>query len=116
MLNGQKCRLDLPRPQLALYGSGIAQRGRGKDDSLLPAPMGYRRGPHTGGVYDVSPKGRQRRLAEHLVDRSHRGGVRRRRPPPWTLGQKALLVMSLAFIFAAMILAVAIFLLVRQLP
>jgi hypothetical protein len=32
------------------------------------------------------------------------------------LGQKALLVMSLAFIFAAMILAVAIFLLVRQLP
>jgi hypothetical protein len=64
----------------------------------------------------VSPKGRQRRLAEHLVDRSHRGVVRRRRPPPWTPGQKALLVMSLASIFAAIILAVAIFLLVRQLP
>jgi hypothetical protein len=49
----------------------------------------------------MSPKGGQRRLAEHLVDRSHRAVVRKRRSPPWTSGQKALLVMTLASIFPA---------------
>jgi hypothetical protein len=60
----------------------------------------------------VGPKERERRLAKHLVDRSHRGvSVRRRRHPPWTLGEKDVLVLSLAFIFAAMVLAVVMFLL-----
>jgi hypothetical protein len=63
-----------------------------------------------GGVY-VRPKGRELRLAKHLVDRSHRGVVvRRRRPPPWTLGEKAALVLCLAFIFAAAVLTVLLFL------
>lgn len=67
------------------------------------------------GVY-VGPKERERRLAEQRVDRSHRRGVssrgqrRGRRPPPWTLGEKAALVLSLAFIFAGVVLTVLLFL------
>jgi hypothetical protein len=54
----------------------------------------------------VSPKRSKRRLATHLVDRSHRGvAVRQCRPPPWTPGEKAALVLSLTFIFAAVALA-----------
>jgi hypothetical protein len=60
----------------------------------------------------VGPKERERRLAKHLVDRSHRGVVvRKRRLPPWTLGEKAALIVSLAFIFAGMVLAVVLFVL-----
>ena len=62
----------------------------------------------------VGPKERERRLAKHPVDRSHRRRgvvVRRRRLPPWTLGEKAALVMSLAFIFAGMVLAAVVFVL-----
>jgi hypothetical protein len=64
----------------------------------------------------VSPKERKRRLAKQRVDRSHRGVVvrgvvvRQRRPPPWTPGEKAVLVLSLAFIFAAMALTLAMLL------
>jgi hypothetical protein len=77
-----------------------------------------RRGPRTEGVDNVGPKGRERRLAIHLVDRSHRGVVvvRRRRPPPWTMGEKAVLVLSLAFILAGMVLAVVIFVPEHPLP
>jgi len=63
----------------------------------------------------MSPKERERRL-EQRVDRSHRRGVsnrgqrRGRRPPPWTMGEKAALVLSLAFIFAAVVLTVLLFL------
>jgi hypothetical protein len=58
----------------------------------------------------VGPKERERRLAKHLVDRNHRrrGVVRKRRSPPWTFGEKAALVVSLAFIFAGMVLAVVV--------
>jgi hypothetical protein len=62
----------------------------------------------------VGPKERERRLAEHLVDRSHRRRglvVRKRRLPPWTLGEKEALVVSLAFIFAGMVLAAVVFVL-----
>ena len=62
----------------------------------------------------VGPKERERRLAKHLVDRSHRRKglvVRRRRLPPWTLGEKAALVVSFAFIFAGMVLAAVVFVL-----
>ena len=62
----------------------------------------------------VGPKERERRLAKHPVDRSHRRRgvvVRKRRLPPWTLGEKAALVMSLAFIFAGMVLAAVVFVL-----
>jgi hypothetical protein len=63
----------------------------------------------------MSPKERERRL-EQRVDRSHRRGVssrgqrRGRRPTPWTMGEKAALVLSLAFIFAAVVLTVLLFL------
>jgi type VI protein secretion system component VasF len=63
----------------------------------------------------MSPKERER-LLEQRVDRSHRRGVssrgqrRGRRPPPWTMGEKAALVLSLAFIFAAAVLTVLLFL------
>jgi hypothetical protein len=59
----------------------------------------------------VGPKERERRLAKQRVDRSHRGVVvvRHRRPPPWTLGEKAVLVLSLAFSFAGTALAVVMF-------
>ena len=58
----------------------------------------------------VGPKERKRRLAKHLVDRSHRGVVvRRRRPPPWTIGEKDVLVLILALIFAGVVLTVVLF-------
>ena len=64
---------------------------------------------HVEGDNKVSPKERKRRLAKHLVDRNHRGVVLRyRRPPSWTLGEKAALVLSLAFIFAAVVLTLAL--------
>ena len=57
----------------------------------------------------VGPKERERRLAKQRVDRSHRGGVvRQRRSPPWTMGEKDVLVLSLAFIFAGMVLAIVV--------
>jgi hypothetical protein len=69
----------------------------------------------------VEPKGRERRLARQRVDRSHRGVVvrgvvvrgvvvRQRRPPPLTPGEKAVLVLSLACIFAAVALALVMLL------
>jgi hypothetical protein len=64
----------------------------------------------------VEPKGRERRLARQRVDRSHRGVVvrgvvvRQRRPPQLTPGEKAVLVLSLAFIFAAVALALVMLL------
>jgi hypothetical protein len=64
------------------------------------------------GVNKVSPKERERRLAKQRVDRSHRGVVvRLRRPPPWTMGEKDVLVLSIAFIFAAVVLALVMFVL-----
>ena len=58
----------------------------------------------------VGPKERERRLAKQREDRSHRGVVvRQRRSPPWTIGEKAVLVLSLAFLFAAaMVLGVVL--------
>jgi hypothetical protein len=64
------------------------------------------------GANKVRPRERERRLAKQRVDRSHRGiVVRQRRPPPWTLGEKDVLVLSLAFIFAGVILAILFFVL-----
>jgi hypothetical protein len=64
-------------------------------------------GAQVEGVH-VGPIERERRLAKHLVDRSHRGvAVRQRRPPSGTLGEEAALVLSLAFIFAAVALTLA---------
>ena len=62
----------------------------------------------------MGPKERERRLAEQRVDRSHRRragilGSRRRRP--WTREKKAELVLSLALVFAAIILVVVPFVL-----
>ena len=68
------------------------------------------------GGNHVGPKERERRLARQRVDRSHRGVVvrgvvvRQRRPPPLTPGEKAMLVLSLAFIFAAVALALVMLL------
>jgi hypothetical protein len=61
----------------------------------------------------VGPKERERRLVEQRVDRSHRrtSGRGRRRPPPWTMGEKDVLVLTLAFIFAGIVLAIVMFLL-----
>jgi hypothetical protein len=61
----------------------------------------------------VGPKERERRLAKQRVDRSHRGVVvvRHRRPPPWTRGEMDVLVLSLAFIFAGVVLAILLFVL-----
>jgi hypothetical protein len=60
----------------------------------------------------VRPQERERRLTKQRVDRSHRGvAVRQFRPPPWTIGEKAVLVLSLAFIFAGVVLAVVLFVL-----
>jgi hypothetical protein len=59
----------------------------------------------------VGPKERERRLAYQQVDRSHRGvAVRRRRPSPRTIVEEAVLVLSLAFICAGVVLAVLMFL------
>ena len=60
----------------------------------------------------VGPKERKRRLAKQRVDRSHRRVVdRQHRPPPWTSGEKAALVLCLALIFAAVVLTVVLFVL-----
>jgi hypothetical protein len=57
----------------------------------------------------VGPKERKRRLAKQRVDRSHRGVfVRQHRPPALTRGEKAVVVLSLAFLFAAMVLGVVL--------
>jgi len=71
-----------------------------------------REGPYVEGV-SVGPKERERRLANQRVDRSHRrrGGIsrgrrRRRQSPLWTLGEKDALVLSLALIFAEVVLVV----------
>jgi hypothetical protein len=54
----------------------------------------------------VGPKERKRRLAKQRVDRSHRtrGNRRVHRRTPWTRGEKAVLVLSFAFLFASMVL------------
>jgi hypothetical protein len=64
------------------------------------------------GVY-VGPKERERWFAKQRVDRSHRGrhGRRGRRPPPWTREKRAELVLSLALLFASVILLVVPFVL-----
>ena len=60
----------------------------------------------------MGPKERERRLAKHLVDRSHRrrNGLRRRRPPAWTKGEKAALVVCLSVLCAEEVLAVVMLL------
>ena len=75
-------------------------------------------GANTEGA-TVRPQERERRLAEQRVDRSHRrrGGIRgQRRPRPWTRGKKAELVLSLALLFAAVILVVVPFVLPTWIP
>ena len=68
-------------------------------------------GTHAEGV-TVGPRERERRFVKQRVDRSHRGVVvRQRRSPPWTRGEKAVLILSLALLFAAMVLAVVLFVL-----
>jgi hypothetical protein len=64
-----------------------------------------RGGPYVEGVA-VGPKERKRRLAKQRVDRSHRrkGNRRGHRRPMWTRGEKAVLVLSFAFLFASMVL------------
>jgi hypothetical protein len=58
----------------------------------------------------VGPKERKRRLAKQRVDLSHRRVVVcQHRPPPWTIGEKAALVLCLALIFAAVVLTVVLF-------
>jgi hypothetical protein len=58
---------------------------------------------------NVRPQERERRLTKQRVDRSHRGvAVRQSRPTPWTLGEKDVLVLSCAFIFAGVVLAVVL--------
>jgi hypothetical protein len=67
----------------------------------------------------VGPKERERRRAKQRVDRSHRGVVvvvREQRPPPWTRGEASVLVLSLTFIFAALVLTVLLFLPFVSLP
>ncbi len=64
------------------------------------------------GANNVGPKEREPRLANQRVDRSHRRRYgRRRRRLPWTRGEKAVLVLCLALIFAGVILAILLFLL-----
>ena len=73
-----------------------------------------RMGAASGEGVLMGPKERERRLAKQRVDRSHRtrGRVGRyHRPPPWTLGEKDALVLILAFIFAAAVLTVVLFVL-----
>ena len=58
----------------------------------------------------MGPKERKRRLAKQRVDRSHRRVlVRQQRTPPWTIGEKAALVLCLAFILAGVVLTVLLF-------
>ena len=60
----------------------------------------------------VGPKERKRRLAKQRVDRSHRRVIDgQHRTPPWTRRKKAELVLSLALIFASVILVVVPFVL-----
>ena len=60
----------------------------------------------------VGPKEREPRLANQRVDRSHRrGGSRRQRPPRWTKGEKALLVLVVALFVAEVVLTVVGFML-----
>ncbi len=62
----------------------------------------------------VGPKERERQLAEQRPDRSHRrrDGIRgRRQARPWTRKKQAELVLSLALLFASVILAVVPFVL-----
>jgi hypothetical protein len=97
-------------------GSGADAHTRSNEVAVSRAPWGRDRflctweGPYAEGVLNVGPKERERRLAEQRVDRSHRrtGGRRQRRPPPWTLGEKVVLDLSLAFIFAGVVLAVVL--------
>ena len=92
-----------PRETLRSPRTGGEGPGRGK---ILP-----RERPGVEGAI-LGSKERERQLAEQRVDRSHRrrSGIQdRRRPPPWTRGEKAGLVLSLAFIDAAVILAVVLF-------
>jgi hypothetical protein len=59
-----------------------------------------------GGNNDVvGPTERERRLAGQRPDCRHRRGavVSKRRPPQWTRGEKAVLVLILALIFAAVV-------------
>ncbi len=57
----------------------------------------------------VGSKERERWLAYQRVDRSHRGvAVRQRRPSPWTMREKDVLVLSLGFIFAGVVLVVVL--------
>ncbi len=68
-------------------------------------------GANTEGA-TVRPQERERRLTKQRVDRSHRGvTVRQRHPPLWTLGEKAVIIVSLAFLFAGVVLAVVMFVL-----
>jgi hypothetical protein len=86
----------------------VSRAPRGRVGGKIPAYL--RGGPHAEGV-TVGPNERKLSLAPR-VDRSHRRtGGRRRRPPPWTLGEKAVLVLSLALIFAGVVLAVVLFVL-----
>ncbi len=58
----------------------------------------------------MGPKERKRRLAKQRVDCSHRRVVDRQDcTPPWTIGEKAALVLCLAFIFAGVVLTVVLF-------
>jgi hypothetical protein len=60
----------------------------------------------------MSPQERKRRLAKQRVDRSHRRTVivvRERQLPPWTRGEQSVLVLGLAFIFAATVLSLVLF-------
>ena len=57
----------------------------------------------------MGPKERERRFARQRVDRRHKGiVVRQGRPPTWTTGEKAVLVLffALAFALAAVLFAV----------
>ena len=68
-------------------------------------------GTHAEGV-TVGPRERERRLVKQRVDRSHRGVVvRQRRSPPWTRGEKAVLVLGIALTVVAVILAIVLFVL-----
>jgi hypothetical protein len=59
----------------------------------------------------MSPQERKRRLAKQRVDRSHRGvvGIRERQFSPLTRGEQSVLVLGLAFIFAATVLSLVLF-------
>jgi hypothetical protein len=67
-------------------------------------------GSHAEGV-SVAPKELERRVTKQRIDRSHRGvSVRQCSPPPWTRGEKAVLVLSTVILFVDIFLAVALFL------